>query len=134
MSARIEWDGEQQFTGFVGKHEVPLDGSQDAAASPMQLLALSLAGCMAIDVVLILARGRHDCTSLSVSFVGDRTDDHPKYFNRVRLHFTLAGAMRPEHVERAIALSHEKYCSVWASLRKDIDFDATFEILPQPAA
>lgn len=128
MSARLEWDGELQFTGFVGKHEVSIDGASDSAVSPMQMLALSLAGCMCIDLVHILARGRHDCVSLAASFVGDRTAGDPKRFTRIQLHFTLSGPMTPDHVERAIRLSREKYCSVWGSLRPDIELETTYEI------
>lgn len=134
MVARLEWDGELQFTGFVGKHEVPIDGSQHAAASPMQLLAMSIAGCMGIDVLHILARGRHECRSLEVSFRAERASDHPKRFTRVTMHFALAGAMTGEHVERALRLSREKYCSVWNSLRPDTALETTFEILAAPAA
>lgn len=129
MVARLEWDGELQFTGFVGKHEVPMDGAQHAAASPMQLLALSIAGCMAIDLVHILGRGRHDCTSLAVSIRAERAAEHPRRFTRVSIHFALAGGMAPEHVERALRLSRERYCSVWSTLRPDTALDTTFEIL-----
>lgn len=134
MVARLEWDGELQFTGFVGKHEVPIDGAQHAAASPMQLLAMSIAGCMSIDLVHILARGRHDCTSLAVAFRAERSPDHPKRFTRVLMHFTLEGAMKPEHVERALQLSRAKYCSVWNSLRPDTALETTFEIAGVVAA
>lgn len=134
MVARLEWDGEQQFTGFVGKHEVPIDGDQEAAASPMQLLAMSIAGCMAIDLVHILARGRHGCTSLTVSFRAERAPGHPRRFTRIQMHFTLSGAMAPEHVERALQLSRDKYCSVWNSLRPDTGLETTFEILAGSAA
>jgi putative redox protein len=128
MSARLEWDGELQFTGFIGKHEVPIDGVSEAAPSPMQMLALSLAGCMAIDLVHILARGRHDCVSLEASLVADRAQENPKRFTRVRLHFKLSGPMKPEHVDRAIQLSREKYCSVWTSLRQDIELEVGYDI------
>ncbi len=134
MVARLEWDGEQQFTGFVGKHEVPIDGLQHAAASPMQLLAMSIAGCMAIDLLHILQRGRHAVTSLTVGFRGERAPDHPKRFTRVAMHFTLAGGMKPEHVERALQLSREKYCSVWNSLRPGTALETTFEIEAAPVA
>lgn len=134
MVARLEWDGELQFTGFAGKHEVSIDGSQEAAASPMQLLALSLAGCMAIDLVHILSRGRHECMSLAAAFRGERSSENPKRFTRIGIHFRLSGAMKAEHVERAIALSREKYCSVWNSFRPDTGLDVTFEILPAPSA
>ncbi len=134
MEARLEWDGELQFTGFVGKHEVPIDGSQHAAASPMQLFAMAIAGCMAIDLVHILARGRHDCTSLEVRFRAERAVNHPRRFIRVNLHFAMSGAMTPEHVERALRLSREKYCSAWNSVRPDTELETTFEILAAPAA
>lgn len=128
VTATLEWDGEQQFTAVVGKHEVSLDGSSDAAPSPMQTLGLSLAGCMAIDLVHILTRGRHPVRSLEASFHGERSGDDPKRFTRVRLDFALSGDMEPEHVERAIDLSRQKYCSVWASLREDIELIVSFTI------
>jgi putative redox protein len=128
VKASMEWDGEQQFTGFVGKHEVPFDGSAEAAPSPMQMLALSLAGCMAIDLVHILTRGRHPVTSLKTSFLGERSAEEPKRFKRISLDFELAGQMEAEHVERALDLSRQKYCSVWGSLRPDIELIVSFTI------
>jgi putative redox protein len=128
LLATLEWDGEEQFTGRVGKHEIGLDGSADAAPTPVHLLALSLAGCMAIDLVHILTRGRHPVTSLTTSFTGHRASEDPKRFTRIRLEFTLTGQMLPEHVERAIQLSREKYCSVWNTFRPDIDLEVAFTI------
>jgi putative redox protein len=128
LAATLEWDGEQQFTGRVGKHEVEMDGSADAAPTPVHLLALSLAGCMAIDLVHILTRGRHPVTSLRTSFTGHRAAEDPKRFTRIRLDFTLTGQILPEHVERAIQLSREKYCSVWNTFRQDIELEVGFTI------
>jgi putative redox protein len=128
VSLTLEWDGEQQFTGFVGKHEIGMDGRAEAAPTPVQLLALSLAGCMAIDVVHILTRGRHPVASLKTTFDGQRSAEDPKRFTRVSLDFELTGQMEPEHVERALDLSREKYCSVWASLRPDIELITSFTI------
>ncbi len=128
VEATLEWDGEQQFTAAVGKHEVGLDGSAESAPTPVQMLALSVAGCMAIDLVHILTRGRHAVTSLKATFHGERSADDPKRFTRIRLDFELSGQMEPEHVERAIDLSRQKYCSVWASLRPDIQLITSFTI------
>jgi putative redox protein len=128
LVATLEWDDEQQFTGQVGRHEVSMDGSAHAAPTPVQLLALSLAGCMAIDLVHILTRGRHPVTSLRTTFTGHRAADDPKRFTRVRLDFVLKGEMLPEHVERAIQLSREKYCSVWNTFRQDIDLEVGYVI------
>jgi putative redox protein len=128
VNATLEWDGEQQFTGFVGKHEIGMDGSAEAAPTPVQMLALSLAGCMAIDLVHILTRGRHPVHSLNTTFHGERSDDEPKRFTRIRLDFELSGDMTPEHVERALDLSRTKYCSVWGTFRPDIELITSFTI------
>jgi len=128
LAATLEWDGEQQFTGVIGKHEVSMDGHADAAITPVQMLALAVSGCMAIDLVHILERGRHAATSLKAAFEGERAITEPRRFVRIRLHFTLTGPMKPEHVERALQLSREKYCSVWASMNPDIALETTFEI------
>lgn len=128
LMATLEWDGEEQFTGLIGKHEVSMDGSADAAPTPVQLLALSLAGCMAIDLVHILTRGRHQVTALRTSFAGRRASEEPRRFTHIRLDFVLQGQMLPEHVERAIQLSRDKYCSVWNSFRQDIELEVGFTI------
>ncbi len=128
LEATLEWDGDQQFTGIVGKHEVSMDGTAAAAPTPVQLLALSLAGCMAIDLVHILTRGRHPVTSLTTKLTGHRAEENPKRFTRIHLDFTLSGDMQPEHVERAIDLSREKYCSVWNTFRQDIELIVGFTI------
>jgi putative redox protein len=128
VEATLEWDGEQQFTGVVGKHEVSMDGTAAAAPTPIQLLALSLAGCLAIDLVHILTRGRHAVTALSTKLTGYRAAENPRRFTRVHLDFTLSGDMLPEHVERALDLSREKYCSVWNTFRQDTELIVGFTI------
>lgn len=128
LLATLEWDGEQQFTGQVGKHSISMDGLSHAAPTPVQFLAMSLAGCMAIDLVHILTRGRHPVHSLRTEIAVHRAPEEPRRFTRVDLDFTLTGEMRPEHVERALDLSREKYCSVWNSLREDIELHVGFTI------
>jgi putative redox protein len=128
LEATLDWDSGEQFTGTVGKHEVSMDGTAAAAPTPIHLLALSLAGCMAIDLVHILTRGRHPVTSLTTKLTGDRAEENPRRFTRIHLDFTLSGDVQPEHVERAIDLSREKYCSVWATFRQDIELIVGFTI------
>jgi putative redox protein len=128
LEAALEWNGDQRFTGQVGTHQVEMDGSAKAAPTPVHLLALSLAGCMAIDLAHILTKGRHPVTSLTTRFTGRRAADDPKRFTHVRLEFVLTGEMRPEHVERALALSREKYCSVWNTFRQDIELEVAYSI------
>ncbi len=128
MNVTLTWDSGLEFTGQAGKHEVSIDGSQNAAASPMQLLALSISGCMGIDLVHILQRQRNELKGLEARFTGERSPDDPKRFTRIRLHFVLNTDAAPEQVQRAIDLSREKYCSALNSLRDDIGVDVTFGI------
>jgi putative redox protein len=97
----------------------------------MAMLALSLAGCMAIDLVHILTRGHHTIGALSTTFTGERAPDEPHRFVKIDLAFAIATDASAEHVARAIELSRTKYCSVWNSLRQDIDFNVTYELKPQ---
>ena len=95
----------------------------------MQALGFALAGCMTVDVTHILTKGRHPLRALSSRLTADRSDDDPHRFVRVVLHFTIEGAVPPDAVERAIALSREKYCSVWHSMRQDIEFKTSFNVI-----
>ena len=105
-----------------------IDGDSAAGPSPMQLAAFGLAGCMAADVVSILQHGHHPLTALRASFSGERAPDPPRRFTRITLQFHVTGNVPPDAVERAIGLSREKYCSVWHSMRPDIEFVTSFDI------
>jgi putative redox protein len=87
---------------------------------------------MASDVVLILQKGRLPLRSLRAHLSGERAPSDPRRLTSVRLDFEIGGDVPPEKVERAIALSRERYCSVWHSLRQDIDFRTSFAVLPAP--
>lgn len=107
-----------------------MDSDSAAGPSPVQALAMALAGCMAIDVADIVTKGRHPFTALESTIVGQRREEPPRSFVSFSLHFAITGTV-PDHVmERAILLSREKYCSVWHSLRQDIPFDTSFEVRP----
>ena len=85
---------------------------------------------MAADVVDILRKGRHPLTALRATFTGARAEQPPRRFTHIELRFEIQGAVPPEAVERAIALSREKYCSVLHSFRQDIPVSISFEIKP----
>lgn len=127
LTVTLTWDHALEFTGESGKHEVGLDGASYTAPSPMAMLALALAGCMAIDLVHILTRGRHAIHALTTTFTGERAPDEPHRFVRIDLAFLIDTAASAEQVQRALDLSRHKYCSVWNSLRQDIDFNVSFE-------
>jgi putative redox protein len=94
----------------------------------VQLLAIGLAGCMAMDVLDIVRKGRHLVTAFRCLISGDRAPEHPRRLLKVRLHFHLAGDVPGAVVERAIALSRDRYCSVWHSMRQDIELATAFDI------
>src|SRR5512139_3626997 len=114
------WEHDLVFAGKSGDVSMILDSSSHAGPSPMQALAFGLAACMAMDVVHILKKGRHDLKGLRADLVGTRASEEPRRFTAVTLRYTVTGTVASEQVARAIELSREKYCSVWHSLRQDI--------------
>ena len=130
LEVELSWEGGQRFLGRAGPNETLLDGDAKAGPSPVQALALALAGCMAIDVVHILAKGRHEPRALRAHLQAERDLAEPKRIRSVRLRFDVTGDVPADKVERAIALSREKYCSVWHSLRQDIAFETAFTVTP----
>jgi putative redox protein len=124
----LEWEADLRLLATAGSNQVTLDSAGEAGLSPMQALAVALAGCMAMDVIHILRKGRHDLRGLRARLTGQRAPDEPRRFTAIAIHFTIAGAVPPTQVQRAIELSREKYCSVWSSMREDIALDVTHEI------
>lgn len=96
----------------------------------MGALAAALAGCMSMDVVHILTRGRHPVRALSSQLVGERAPEDPNRFTRITLRLIVEGDVPSDAVARAIELSRETYCSVWHSMRQDIEFTTTYEVRP----
>jgi putative redox protein len=111
-----------------------LDSAGLAGPSPVHALAFALAGCMAMDVASILEKGRLDLKGLRAKLHGERAAEDPMRLVKVDLKFTVEGDVPAEKIERAIALSRDKYCSVWHSLRQDIDFTTSFDVVKAPAA
>jgi putative redox protein len=128
--AELIWSDRLRFGATSGPNAIVVDGDGAAGPSPMQLAAFGLAGCMAADVVSILQKGRHPLHALRASFSGERAEDPPRRYLRVTLHFHVSGAVPAEAVERAIALSRDKYCSVWHSFRQDLDFTTSYALHP----
>jgi putative redox protein len=130
--------------GFVAEtgsgHTVMMDGAPDAAKPengglnlaprPLELLLAGTGGCTAYDVVLILKRGRHAVQGCTVKLTAERAEVDPKVFTKINMHFTLSGkGLPPAAVERAIAMSHEKYCSASIMLAKSAEITTSFELV-----
>ena len=125
--------------GFVAQtgsgHFLTMDGAPDGggnnlAPRPMETVLAGTGGCTAYDVVLILKRGRHDVRGCQVQVGADRAEADPKVFTHIRMHFVVSGRHLPAAaVERAIALSHERYCSASIMLGKTAEITTSFEIV-----
>jgi putative redox protein len=121
-------------------HLLTMDGAPDGggrnlAPRPMETVLAGTGGCTAYDVVLILKRGRHAVQGCQVKLTAERAGEDPKVFTRIHMHFVVAGRALPAAaVERAIALSHEKYCSASAMLAKTAQMTTSFELVDAAAA
>jgi len=107
----------------------PAHGGRNLAPRPMETVLAGAGGCTAYDVVLILRRGRHDVRHCSVRLTAERAPAEPKVFTAIHMHFSVSGkGIPPSAVERAIALSHEKYCSASIMLGKTAAITTSFEL------
>ncbi|MGE8356580.1 MAG: OsmC family protein [Microvirgula sp.] len=131
MKARLK---QIEGTRFLGEsesgHGVVIDPDKQFGASPMELVLMGAGGCTCYDVVSILKKARQDVRDVQVELDADRADTEPKVFTRIHFHFIVRGRdIKPEHVERAISLSAEKYCSASIMLGKTAVISHDFEIV-----
>ena len=149
MECTVNWTGLASTTGsksgmtFLAEtgsgHTLVMDGAPDEAKPengganlaprPMETVLAGTGGCTAYDVVLILKRGRHDVRGCSVKLTSERAPVDPKVFTKIHMHFTVTGKdLTASAVERAIAMSHDKYCSATIMLGKTADISTSFEL------
>ncbi|MCU0762253.1 MAG: OsmC family protein [Hydrogenophaga sp.] len=147
MECTVSWTGAtgaRSTMGFVAEtgsgHVLVMDGAPDPAKPengganlaprPMETVLAGTGGCTAYDVVLILKRGRHDVRGCSVKLTTERAATDPKVFTKIHMHFVVRGKGIPAAaVERAIAMSHEKYCSASIMLGKTAEITTAFEVI-----
>jgi putative redox protein len=124
----LEWQGDNRLRGRTAGVEILMDSPPTAGPNPVQTLAFALAACMAMDVLLVIQRGRFELEALTAHLVAERAPGDPRRILKVDLHFVLKGPIPPDRIERAIQLSRDKYCSVWHSMREDIALTTSFEL------
>ncbi|MBL8497834.1 OsmC family protein [Nitrosomonas sp. JL21] len=136
MKTRITWKGNVSFLAESGSgHSVLMDGApeaggQNAGPRPMEMVLMGLGGCTAFDVILILKKGRHDIRDCVVEIEAERASADPKVFTHIHLHFiVMAKDVSSQHVQRAIDLSAEKYCSASIMLRSTAKITHDFELI-----
>lgn len=135
MKASVNWSGKMSFSGSAGSgFSVPLGaeagvGGDEDGFRPLELLLVGLAGCTAMDVISILQKKRQQVTAFSVQADGERADEHPRVFTRIRLRYSVHGqGINPAAVARAIELSETKYCPAQAMLRPGVAIESTFDV------
>jgi putative redox protein len=150
MECTVSWTGNSASTSsrsnmsFLAEtgsgHTLVMDGAPDAdkpengganlAPRPMETVLAGTGGCTAYDVVLILKRGRQDVRGCSVKLSAERAPVDPKVFTKIHMHFVVTGkGLAASAVERAVAMSHDKYCSATIMLAKTADITTSFEVL-----
>lgn len=138
MQCTVEWNGPEGML-FVSKtgsgHVVAMDGApagggNNLAPRPMEMVLTGAGGCSAYDVVLILKKGRHQITQCTVDIDAERAETDPKVFTKIHFHFKVTGkGLNREAVERAVQLTHEKYCSVIAMLEKTAEITCETSVI-----
>lgn len=135
MQARVQWNGKMGFVGISGtNHAVVMDvkpehGGDGAAASPMEMVLMGLAGCSGIDVVSIIQKKRLDLHHMEIFLEAERAEEHPKVFTKINLKFVFKGeGLTEKALEDAVRLSIDKYCSVAGMLNKTATIDWAVEI------
>ncbi|HEY3311376.1 MAG TPA: OsmC family protein [Anaerolineales bacterium] len=129
----VKWLEGKQFVGIDStRHSVVISTAEEGVGiKPSELLLIALASCSAVDVVGILAKKRQELTHLEISTSGEQDQDPPWTFRKIHMHFKLSGKdLTEKAVSDAIELSHEKYCSVAATIRDTAKITTDFEIMP----
>ena len=136
MKCRVKWLDNMSFVGESGSgHSVVMDGAPEFGGRnlgfrPMEMLLLGLGGCTAFDVVMILQKSRQNIDDCEVNIEAERSDEIPKVFTRIHIHFVISGrGLDRGRVEKAVNLSADKYCSASEMLGKVAEISHDFEIV-----
>lgn len=130
-AARVKWIEKNTFLGtdVNGKAALMTGGGEGPGVSPMQMLLLGLGGCSMVDVVSILQKQRQPLADLAIEIEGQRAAELPRPWETIHMHYIVTGdGLDPHKVERAIALSVEKYCGAHATLAGVATITHDFEI------
>lgn len=128
VSLSLDWLGDLKFVNSPGSPAMELHSSTPGIASPPQALAYGVMACMAMDIVHVVQKSRAPLEALTVTFEGQRAEHHPRRFVRMSIVFHVTGNVDDHVIERAIDLSRNKYCSVWNTIRPDVELHTAFTI------
>ena len=141
MEAKVDWKGRLTFTGTADSgFSVPLGakaavGGDDDGFRPMELIALGLAGCTAMDVMSILRKKRQDVTDFEVQVHVERAQEHPKVFTETEIEYFITGhGVDETAVLRAIGLSANRYCPAQAMFNQVMTIELKYHIFNDEGA
>ena len=125
----LTWEKDLVFTARIRGYAIDFDAEAKEGCIPTDSLLMSLPGCMAIDMVLFLRKMKAEIEKFEIETIGERNPFPPKYFKAVHIKIRIAGkGLTTKKMDRAVSLSQEKYCSVYHSLRKDMDIKVSYVI------
>ena len=130
IQARLKWTDDLQFVARAGQGPaVIIDSSEGGSGvSPMQMVLIGIAGCTAIDVIMIMKKKRANIARFEVKVTGEMAESYPKRYTHIHIEYILCGKdIKPKGVEQAIELSEKKFCSAMASL--NAEFEHTYKII-----
>ncbi len=135
MEAKVVWKGRMSFSGTANTgFEVPLGadpavGGDNDGFRPIELFAVGLAGCTAMDVISILQKKRQEVTAFEVQVHADRAEEHPKIFTKMHVEYMFTGRnLNAKAIERAIELSEQTYCPAQGMLNKVVSMTSSYKI------
>ena len=139
MQCTVRWAGKNAGMSFIGEsgsgHAVVMDGALEAGGRnlgprPMEMLLMGAGGCSAFDVVLILQKSRQNVSDCQVQLNATRAEVDPKVFTKIHFHFVVTGHdLSNAAVERAVKLSHDKYCSASIMFAQVAQVTHSFEVI-----
>jgi len=138
MKVEVDWKGGKAFEAIADSgHKVMMDaspavGGENRGSRPMELLLMGLGGCSSIDVTMMLEKSRQNVSDCKAVIEAERADAVPAVFTSIHVHFIVTGkGLSDKHVERAVKLSAEKYCSASIMLAKAVKITHDFEIIEE---
>jgi putative redox protein len=128
VKVNLTWDKELIFLGRTQEgYEMEFDAYVQWGCKPTDSLLLSLAGCMGIDMMMFLQKMKMNISKFKIEMVGERNPTPPQYFKSVEMVIHMVGSnLNKKKIDHAISLSREKYCSVYNSLRKDLELGVRY--------
>jgi putative redox protein len=117
-----------KFASSDGSPAIELHSSTPGIASPPQALAYAVMACMGMDIIHVIQKGRYPLQAMTVTFNGERAAESPRRFVSMEIVFHITGQVEDRVVQRAIELSRDKYCSVWNTIRPDVELRTSYKL------